>query len=120
MIIGFVVPRGDWTRRSRYLKIRDRESYEFALASAAVALDMPPGGPVRQARISLGGVATVPWRAREAEELLVGQSITADTAHRAAEAAFAGAEPRKHNAFKIALGRRTLARALFETATMEI
>jgi xanthine dehydrogenase YagS FAD-binding subunit len=66
MIVGFVVPVGDWTRRSRYLKIRDRESYEFALASAAVALDMPPGGPVRQARIALGGVATVPWRAREA------------------------------------------------------
>ena len=52
--------------------------------------------------------------------MLAGQPITADTVKRAAEAAFAGAEPRKHNAFKIALGRRTLARALFETATMEI
>ncbi|MGA9847207.1 MAG: FAD binding domain-containing protein, partial [Roseiarcus sp.] len=48
MLVGFLLPSGDWTRRSRYLKIRDRESYEFALASAAVALDMPPGGPVRQ------------------------------------------------------------------------
>ena len=120
MLVGFLLPSGDWTRRSRYLKIRDRKSYEFALASAAVALDMPPGGPVRQARIALGGVATVPWRARQAEATLAGQTITADTAQRAAEAAFTGAEPHKHNAFKIALGRQTLARALFETATMEV
>ena len=120
MLVGFLLPSGDWTRRSRYLKIRDRESYEFALASAAVALDMPPGGPVRQARIALGGVATVPWRARQAEATLAGQTIAADTAQRAAEAAFTGAEPHKHNAFKIALGRQTLARALFETATMEV
>jgi xanthine dehydrogenase YagS FAD-binding subunit len=120
MIVGFLVPKADWTRRSRYLKIRDRESYEFALASAAIALDMPPGGPVRQARIALGGVATVPWRAREAEALLIGKSVTPDLAQRAGEAAFASAQPQKHNAFKIALGRQTLARALIETATMEI
>jgi xanthine dehydrogenase YagS FAD-binding subunit len=54
------------------------------------------------------------------EALLAGQPISADTAQRAAEAAFAGAEPQKHNAYKIALGRQTLARALFETATMEV
>ena len=119
VIVAFLVPKGEWTRRSLFLKIRDRESYEFALASAAVALDMPAGGPVRHARIALGGVATVPWRAREAEEALAGQVITMETAQRAAEAAFAGAEPRQHNAFKIALGRQTLARALFEAATME-
>jgi xanthine dehydrogenase YagS FAD-binding subunit len=60
LILAFRVPAADWTRRSRFLKIRDRESYEFALASAAVALDMDLGGPVRQARIALGGVATIP------------------------------------------------------------
>jgi xanthine dehydrogenase YagS FAD-binding subunit len=120
LIVGFVLPKGEWTRRSRYLKIRDRESYEFALASAAVALDMQPGGLVQQARIALGGVATTPWRARDAEALLAKRPITAQTAQRAAEAAFAGAAPHKHNAFKIALGRRTLARALLETAAMEI
>ena len=120
LILAFRVPAGDWTRRSRFLKIRDRESYEFALASAAVALDMDPGGPVRQARIALGGVATIPWRAREAEALLVGQSVTAEAARRAGEAAFENAVPQKHNAFKIALGRQTVARALLETATMEI
>ena len=63
-----------WTRRSLYLKIRDRQSYEFALASAAVALDID-GGIVRQARIALGGVATMPWRAREAEAALVGKPL---------------------------------------------
>ena len=120
LILAFRVPAADWTGRSRFLKIRDRESYEFALASAAVALDMDPGGPVRQARIALGGVATVPWRAREAEALLVGQPVTAETARRAAEAAFEGAEPQKYNAFKITLGRQTLARALQETAAMEV
>ena len=120
LILAFRVPAADWTRRSRFLKIRDRESYEFALASAAVALDMDPGGPVRQARIALGGVATVPWRAHEAEALLVGQPLTAAAAEAAAEAAFQGAEPQEYNAFKIALGRRTLARALVETAAMEI
>jgi xanthine dehydrogenase YagS FAD-binding subunit len=120
MITALVIPRTDFARRSRYLKIRDRESYEFALASAAVALDMPNGGPIRQARIAIGGVATVPWRAREAEAALVGRTLTPELASRAAEAAFANARPRELNAFKIALGRRTVVRALVETASMEV
>jgi xanthine dehydrogenase YagS FAD-binding subunit len=66
LIVGFHVPARTWTRRSLFLKIRDRSSYEFALASAAVALDLSDGA-VRQVRIALGGVATKPWRAREAE-----------------------------------------------------
>src|ERR1700728_324266 len=69
LITGFHVPSGPWTKRSLYLKIRDRQSYEFALASAAVALDMD-GSKVREARIALGGVATVPWRSLEAEAAL--------------------------------------------------
>ena len=85
LILAFRVPAGEWMRRSRFLKIRDRESYEFALASAAVALDMDPGGTVRQARIALGGVAAVPWRAHEAEALLAGQPVTAETAARVAK-----------------------------------
>jgi xanthine dehydrogenase YagS FAD-binding subunit len=60
LITGFFVPSGAWTRRSLYLKIRDREAYEFALAAAAVALELA-GGEVREARIGLGGVATIPW-----------------------------------------------------------
>lgn len=120
MITGFVVPRADWTARSRYLKICDRESNQFALTSAAVALDMENGGPIRQARIALGGVATVPWRAREAEAVLAGQTMNLELAQRAAHAAFAAAVPRRHNAFKIALGQQTLVRALLETANMEV
>jgi xanthine dehydrogenase YagS FAD-binding subunit len=83
MILAFYVPIADWTRRSRFIKIRDRESYEFALASAAVALAVPADGPVQQARIALGVVAAIPWRAREAEALLAGQILTLETAQRA-------------------------------------
>jgi xanthine dehydrogenase YagS FAD-binding subunit len=120
LILAFRVANVDWTRRSLFLKIRDRESYEFALASAAVALDLAADGVVRQARIALGGVATVPWRAREAESLLAGQSLTRGRAEQASAAAFADAAPQKDNAFKVALGRKTLERALLETAAMEI
>jgi xanthine dehydrogenase YagS FAD-binding subunit len=117
LISGFTIP-GRWPR-SVYLKARDRQSYEFALASAAVALDVE-NGVVRDARVALGGVATTPWRAREAETLLKGERLEDGLAQRAGEAAFAGAEPRQHNAFKIALGKRVLARALQRAAAMEI
>jgi xanthine dehydrogenase YagS FAD-binding subunit len=117
LISGFII-KGRWPR-SAYLKVRDRQSYEFALASAAVALDMQEG-IVRDARLALGGVATVPWRAREAEELLKGQRFDGSLAERVADAAFADARPRQHNAFKIALGRRVVMRALHQAATMEI
>ena len=113
------MPATPFARRSLFLKIRDRESYEFALASAAVALDID-GGTVRQARIALGGVATVPWRAREAEAALKGKTIDEQTAASAAEAAFAEAKPHEHNKFKIELGKRTLIRALHQAASLEI
>jgi xanthine dehydrogenase YagS FAD-binding subunit len=119
LIRAFVVPSGPHTRRSLYLKIRDRESYEFALAAAAVALDLD-GERLRDVRIALGGVATKPWRAREAEAVLRGQPLTEENAVRAAEAAFANAVPRGHNAFKIRLGRETIVRALMQAKGMEV
>jgi xanthine dehydrogenase YagS FAD-binding subunit len=119
LITAFRVPAAPFARRSLFLKIRDRESYEFALASAAVALDID-GGKVREARIALGGVATVPWRAREAEDRLKGKAIDEQTAAGAAEAAFAEAKPHEHNKFKIELGKRTLIRALHQAAALEI
>jgi xanthine dehydrogenase YagS FAD-binding subunit len=119
LITAFIVPAGAHTRRSLYLKIRDRESYEFALASAAIALDLD-GERARDVRIALGGVATKPWRAREAEEVLRGQPLTEDLMRRAAEAAFAGAKPRKHNSFKVKLGQETIIRALIQAKAMEI
>lgn len=108
-----------WMARSHYLKIRDRQSYAFALASAAVALGLD-GDTVRSVRIALGGLATVPWRAREAERVLAGKPLTERLAKEAAAAAFAHAQPREHNAFKIALGQETLVRALIETQAMRI
>jgi xanthine dehydrogenase YagS FAD-binding subunit len=119
LILAFAIPAGPHTRRSLYLKIRDRESYEFALTSAAVALDLD-GDRARDVRIALGGVAAKPWRAREAEDVLRGQALTEENAARAARAAFASAQPRKHNAFKIALGQETVARALMQARAMEV
>src|SRR5206468_1575239 len=109
LIAGFRI-QGRWPR-SVYLKARDRQSYEFALASAAIALDVE-GGVIREARVALGGVATVPWRSRSAEELLRGQKFDDALAERAAAAAFEGAVGNRHNAFKIALGKRVVGRAL--------
>jgi xanthine dehydrogenase YagS FAD-binding subunit len=117
LISAFTVP-GRWPR-SVYLKVRDRQSYEFALASAAIALDVQDG-TVRDARVALGGVATVPWRAREAEALLQGQKFDDGLAQRVADAAFSGAHARLHNEFKIGLGKRVVARALHQAAALEI
>ena len=119
LILSFLIPSAPWTRRSLYLKVRDRESYEFALASAAVALDLQ-NGTVRDARIALGGVATVPWRAPEAEAVLRGNPFSEKTAIAAAEAAFRRRKGHGHNDFKIELGKRTLCRALHEAAALEI
>lgn len=99
--------------------MRDRQSYEFALASAAIALDVQDG-VVRDARVALGGVATLPWRSREAEALLKGQKFDDGLAQRVVEAAFAGASGKKHNTFKIALGKRVVAHALHRAAAMEV
>jgi xanthine dehydrogenase YagS FAD-binding subunit len=119
IIASFLIPAAPWTRRSLYLKVRDRQSYEFALASAAVALDQQDG-TVRNARIALGGVATVPWRAGEAEAVLRGKPINEQNAAAAADVAFATAKGFGHNDFKIALGKRTLIRALQQAAALEI
>jgi xanthine dehydrogenase YagS FAD-binding subunit len=118
LITGFSVPAAPWLRRSLYLKIRDRQSYEFALASAAVALDLS-GGLVREARIGLGGVAAKPWRAHEAEGALAGKPLTEATAEAAAEIAFAKASTPGDLKFKPDLGRRTLVRALLQAHAME-
>jgi xanthine dehydrogenase YagS FAD-binding subunit len=119
LIVSFIVPAAPWTRRSLYLKVRDRQSYEFALASAAVALDQE-NRIARNVRIALGGVATVPWRSLAAEAALRGKPIDQQTIAAAAEAAFAEAKSRGRNDFKIALGKRTLSRALQQAAELEI
>jgi len=97
--------------KSHYLKRRDRASYEFALASAAVILDMN-GNKIRKAQIALGGVGTRPWRSPEAERELAGSDVSERTFRKAAEAALHGAKPYRNNGFKVELAKRTLVRAL--------
>jgi xanthine dehydrogenase YagS FAD-binding subunit len=112
LITRIRVPVTSAGRGSTYLKIRDRESYAFALASAAVGLTFAGQGRIGECRIALGGVATRPWRARPAELALAGQPLTEETARAAGEAALAGARVGTHNAFKIELAKRTVADAL--------
>ena len=115
----FPFPRARGTRRSLYLKIRDRESYEFGLATAAVALDME-GDTVRTARIGIGGPVAKPWRAHAAEAALQGRPLTEANAQDAARTVFADSHPREHNAFRIPLAEATLVRALLQAKQMEI
>jgi xanthine dehydrogenase YagS FAD-binding subunit len=96
---------------SVYLKLRDRASYEFALASAAVVAKVE-GGRIRYIRVAMGGVGTKPWRSHEAEAALNGKPADAATFRKAAEAALAGAKPRTDNAFKVELAKRCLVRTL--------
>jgi xanthine dehydrogenase YagS FAD-binding subunit len=99
-------------QNSLYLKVRDRASYEFALASAAVCANLGGDGIIGEARVGLGGVATRPWRSVEAEKALVGKKPTPGLFKQAAEAALARATAQRHNAFKIEMSKRTLVRAL--------
>jgi xanthine dehydrogenase YagS FAD-binding subunit len=94
-----------------YLKLRDRASYEFALASAAVVVHLE-GGHIRSVRIALGGVGTRPWRAHEAEAALTGKTANAANFKLAAAAALRNARPHPENAFKVELSQRCIARAL--------
>ncbi len=119
LITAVELPAVPWFARSTYLKIRDRASYEFALASAAVALDLDRGH-IRAARVALGGVATKPWRSREAEQALTGAKPGEATFRAAAEAALKDARPQHDNGFKVELAKRTLARALATAAEIKV
>jgi xanthine dehydrogenase YagS FAD-binding subunit len=111
LITAVDIPPLPFAARSSYVKVRDRASYAFALASVAAALDVRDG-TVHDVRIALGGVATKPWRAHEAERRLVGRAAELSSYRAAAEAALADAVPRTHNRFKIELAKRTVVRAL--------
>ena len=115
LITAIVVPKAPAGRLSTYHKIRDRESYAFAIASAAVALEMD-GDTVRRARIALGGVATRPWRATAAEQALTGRTLTPETTLAVGRQAFAEARVGRMNGYKIELGARTVADALLIAA----
>jgi len=115
LIIDVIFPTVPIARRSHYLKVRDRASYEFALASAAVAIQLD-GDRIVNARLAIGGVATKPWRCVAAEQSLVGKPAAEKSFREAADIALTGAVPQQHNAFKIDLAKRTIVRA-FATIT---
>jgi xanthine dehydrogenase YagS FAD-binding subunit len=117
LIVAVDVPALRFAKRSTYVKVRDRASYAFALASAAVALDVSHG-TIADARIALGGVGTKPWRCRDAEARLMGRPLERSVYREAADVALAGAVPRADNAFKIELAKRTLVRALTRTGAL--
>jgi len=111
MITHVELPASPFAGHARYVKVRDRAAFAFALASAAVGLDIADGR-IRAARIALGGVATKPWRSLEAEQALVGQQPTRASFERAAAAALVDPKPSRDNAFKVTLAKHTIVRAL--------
>ncbi|HLZ57019.1 MAG TPA: xanthine dehydrogenase family protein subunit M [Ktedonosporobacter sp.] len=111
IITGVELPKTVVARHSLYMKIRDRASYAFALVSVAAALEIEEGH-IRNVRIALGGVATKPWRAYEAEAMLQGAAPTAESFVAAAHAATSSAIAQTHNGFKIVLAQRAIVRAL--------
>ena len=115
LIVALTIPTAAHARRSTYLKVRERSSYAYALASAAVGLDVQ-AGTIRTARVALGGVGTKPWRSPEAEKVLTGAPATEATFRAAAAAALRGARPHAENRFKVELAQNTLVRALLKVA----
>jgi xanthine dehydrogenase YagS FAD-binding subunit len=113
LITAVELPPLAWARRSRYVKVRERASFAFALVSVAAALDVN-GGTVRDARVALGGVAHRPWRATRAEEALRGAPATEESFARAAETELAQARALRDNAYKLPLARNLIVRTLLE------
>ena len=113
MITALRIPASVAARRSTYLKVRDRQSYEFAAASAAVGLELAEDGrTVRDIRVALGGVATKPWRARAVEAALVGKPLDLEAVRLASRLAMTDAVAQGDNAAKIELAPRVVARAI--------
>jgi xanthine dehydrogenase YagS FAD-binding subunit len=111
LIVAVSVPSSAMARRSVYLKVRDRASFEFALVSVAAAVELK-GATIQAARIALGGVAPRPWRVPAAEDAIVGKPATAANFATAAAAAMSDAVPAKLNTFKIAMAKAAIVRAL--------
>jgi len=117
IITEIVVPASPVAARSTYLKFKERESLDFALASAAVAVQTN-GKTVRDARIVLGGVAPIPWRVPAAEKFVIGKSLTPDVLAQAAKIALADARPLEKNAYKVPLAQTLVRRALAKAASV--
>jgi xanthine dehydrogenase YagS FAD-binding subunit len=111
LITAVELPASKFAKHSYYLKVRDRQSYAFALVSVAAGLEMS-SNTIQSAGLALGGVALKPWRSLEAEKFLVGTVASGDAFRKAADLAVAGAKPYEHNAFKVELARQSIVRAL--------
>jgi xanthine dehydrogenase YagS FAD-binding subunit len=111
LITAVTLPASKFAKNSWYLKVRDRQSYAFALVSVAAGLEIE-GGTIRSAGLALGGVAHKPWHSPEAEHALIGQPATPETFRKAADLALAGAKGYEHNGFKIELAKQSVVRAL--------
>lgn len=115
LIVAVTLPPAKFAKNSWYLKVRDRQSYAFALVSVAAGLEMD-GDTIKSAGLALGGVAHKPWRSLEAEHALAGKPATREIFQRAAELAVAGAKPYEHNAFKVELAKQSIVRALTQAS----
>jgi len=111
MILGVEIPDNNFAKHSHYLKIRDRQSYAFALVSVAAALDIS-GGIIRNARLAMGGVAHKPWRLFEAEKSLIGKPVSEESFKHAAQIAMQGARAYEYNAFKLRMAPAAITEAL--------
>jgi xanthine dehydrogenase YagS FAD-binding subunit len=111
LITAVELPAPRFAKHSYYLKVRDRQSYAFALVSVAAGLEMS-SNTIQSAGLALGGVAHKPWRSPEAEKFLVGTIASPDAFSKAADLAVAGAKPYEHNAFKVELAKQSIVRAL--------
>ncbi len=120
LITAIDLPALSFARRSHYLKVRDRNSYAFALVSVAVILDMDESGNLREVRLALGGVAAKPWRASKAEKALQGKKLNEDSLRAAAEEELQDAKGYEHNAFKIELAKRSIVRAVRTAANLQL
>jgi len=111
LILAVELPPSRFAKHSYYLKVRDRQSYAFALVSVAAGFELD-GTNIKSVGLALGGVAHKPWHSAEAEKALVGEPATADTFRKAADIAIAEAKPQKYNAFKVELAKTSIVRAL--------
>jgi len=111
LITGVEIPDNNFAKNSYYLKVRDRQSYAFALVSVAAALDID-NGTIKQARLAMGGVAHKPWRLIDAEKALIGKSVSEESFKQAAEIAMQGAKAYEYNSFKLKLAPATITEAL--------
>lgn len=112
IITHIQVPASPIAARSTYLKFKERESMDFAMSAVAAALQLGPNNQVAQARLVLGGVAPIPWRATGAETFLVGKTLSSDVLEQAATLALEGAQPLEKNAYKVPLTKTLVRRAL--------